>query len=160
PESEASVSFDDSQIAANEWSAWAIPKLNPKTPLASPSGDIDLGLDRFERVWLCLWRLVEGSWSLETLKPETTYRNGAAWQLDLSLDASSWLLQVGGSQVTWRFVSLPGGGPVRVLLTPKDSADPRADALKVVVTGFRADAEMLLEFLARDAIRATDALAR
>lgn len=155
----AEVTFTDSRIAPNEWSAWAVPKLNPKTPLAMARGDMDLGLDRFEKVWLRLWKFEQGAWTQEKLKPEATYRNGAAWQLDLTLGQLSWLLQIGGSKVTWRFVALPGGGPARVLITPKDSTDPRADALKVIVTSFRADAEALLEFLARDAMRAVDALA-
>lgn len=154
-----SVRFNDSRIAPNEWSAWAIPKLNPQTPLARAERSIDLGLDRFDKVWLRLWRFDRETWKKQTLQPEQTYRSGAAWQLDLRLDAAPWLLQIGGSLVTWRLVSLPGGGPARVLITPKDSNDPRADALKVVVTGFRADAETLLEFLARDALRAVDALA-
>ena len=154
---EDGVSFSDSRIAPNEWSAWAVPKLNPKTPLVT--GSVDLRLDRFDKVWLRLWKHANGAWNREKLQPDATYRNGAAWQLDLTLAEAPWMLQVGGSQVTWRFVSLPGGGPARVLLTPKDSIDPRADALKVVVTSFRADAETLLEFLARDAIRAVNALA-
>jgi len=158
-ESQATVTFSDSRIAPNEWSAWAIPKLNPRTPLALAGRDIDLGLDRFEKVWLRLWKFTEGAWARETLKPEATYRNDAAWQLDLTLGPAAWLLQVGGSNVVWRFVSLPGGGPARVLITPKDSTDPRADALKVIVTSFRADAEALLEFLARDSMRAAGALA-
>jgi hypothetical protein len=157
--SQTEVTFSDSAISPNEWSAWAIPKLNPKTPLAMARGDVDLGLDRFDKVWLRLWKFSNGTWSQEKLKPEATYRNGAAWQLDLSLGPFAWMLQVGGSKVIWRFVSLPGGGPARVLITPKDSTDPRADALKVIVTSFRADAETLLEFLARDSMRAAGALA-
>src|SRR5262249_37652478 len=126
---QASVTFSDSRIAPNEWSAWAIPKLNPRTPLAKASGDVDLGLDRFDNVWLRLWKFDQDAWHKQRLQPSATYRNGAAWQLDLSLEARPWLLQVGGSTVTWRFVSLPGGGPARVLITPKDSTDPRADEL-------------------------------
>lgn len=158
-QSQATVTFNDSRIAFNEWAAWAIPKLNPKTPLAIARGDVDLGLDRFDQVWLRLWKFSQSGWTLEELKPEATFRNGAAWQLDLTLGPYAWMLQIGGSKVVWRFVSLPGGGPARVLITPKDSTDPRADTLKVVVTSFRADAETLLEFLARDAMRAAGALA-
>jgi hypothetical protein len=157
--SQAVVTFSDSRMAPNEWSAWAIPKLNPNTPLALARGDVDLGLGRFDKVWLRLWKFADGTWMREKVKPEATYRNGAAWQLDLTLGPFAWLLQIGGSRVTWRFVSLPGGGPARVLITPKDSTDPRADALKVIVTSFRADAETLLEFLARDAMRAAGILA-
>jgi len=78
--------------------------------------------------------------------------------MDLELGHAHWLLQVGGSKVTWRFVAVPGGGRARVLITPKDSKDPRADELKVVVTSFRERAETLLEFLSRDAMRSVSTL--
>ena len=52
--SDASVTFSDSTIAPNEWSAWAIPKLNPRTPLALGTGDVDLDLSRYDRAWLRL----------------------------------------------------------------------------------------------------------
>jgi hypothetical protein len=45
------------------------------------------------------------------------------------------------------------------LLTPNESDDPRAEPLKVLVTSFRQDAETLLEFLARDSLRAARSLA-
>jgi|GEM_PF-2107100 hypothetical protein len=153
------LTFSDESLSSNEWSAWAIPRLNARTPLAAARGDIDLNLQRFDNVWLRLWRRQDGVWQQTPLRPDATYRNGAAWQLDLTLEQAAWLLQLGGSKVPWRFVSLPGGGPARVLFTPKDSNDPRSEPLKVVVTSFRSDAETLLEFLARDAMRAADALA-
>lgn len=157
--SQGSVAFTDLRISPNEWSAWAVPKLNPNTPLAMPEGRIDLDLDRFDKVWLRLWRLDRDVWTMEKIAPDAVYRSPAAWQLDLTLSSAPWLLQVGSPKVTWRFVSLPGGGPARVLLTPKDSNDPRADELKVVVTSYRADAETLLEFLSRDSMRAVSSLA-
>jgi hypothetical protein len=156
---EAELTFGDESLSSNEWSAWAIPRLNARTPLAAARGDIDLNLQQFDNVWLRLWRRQDGNWQQAPLRPDATYRNGAAWQLDLTLEDAAWLLQLGGSKVPWRFVSLPGGGPARVLFTPKDSSDPRSEPLKVVVTSFRSDAETLLEFLARDAMRAADALA-
>jgi hypothetical protein len=156
---DANITFSDSEFSANEWSAWAVPKLNPRTPLANSDTLLDLGLNRFSRVWLRLWRFADGAWVLQKLQPSATHRNSAAWQLEFMLDPCPWLLQIGGSQVIWRFLSLPGGGPAKVLITPRDSSDPRADALKVVVTSAQPDAETLLEFLARDAMRAADTLA-
>lgn len=153
------LTFSDSQIAPNEWSAWAVPRLSARTPLAKAPGNIEAAMERFESTWLRLWKFEGESWQQAELKPEATYRNRAAWQLDLSLSPSAWLLQVGGSNVVWRFVSLPGGGPARVLITPTDSHDVRTGELKIVVTGFRADAETLLEFLSRDAMRSANALA-
>lgn len=153
--------FGDEFLTTNDWSAWALPRLNPATPLAMARKDkeLNLRLHRFNKVWLRLWRRIEGSWERRPLNPIATYRSDAAWQLDLELEKTAWLLQLGGSNVPWRFISLPGGGPARVLITPSDSNDPRSDPLKVIVTSFRDDAEMLLEFLARDAIRATDSIA-
>lgn len=155
---DAEATFDDLKIARNEWSAWAVPRLSARTPMTTSADDLDLDLGRFDRVWLRMWKFVEGVWQQETVQPEARYRNGAAWQLDFSLSPHPWLLQLGGSKVVWRFVALAGGGRARVLITPGDSEDPRADALKVVATSFRADAETLLEFLARDAMRAANAM--
>src|SRR6059058_4486215 len=159
--SQQAVIFTDARIYRNEWSAWAVPKLNPRSPLMMSGGEeaLNLDLNRFKRTWLRLWKFVAGAWTREELKPQMSYRSDAAWQIDLTLESVPWMLQIGGSNVTWRFVSLPGGGPARVLMTPKDSRDPRADALKVVLTSFRTDAETLLEFLSRDAMRAAETLA-
>lgn len=153
------VVFKLTDAPANDWSAWAIPKLNPRSRLASPQADLDLGMDEFSRVWLRLWKFKNGEWRRVSVEPVEAHRSRSAWQMDLQLDASNWLMQIGGSKVTWRFVALPGNGRARVLITPKDSSDPRADELKVVVTGFRSGAETLLEFLSRDAIRSMNAVA-
>ena len=115
-------------------------------------------MDEFNNVWLRLWRFEGDVWKREKLSPIDERRSNVATQMDLVLGKASWLLQIGGSKVTWRFVALPGGGRARVLITPKDSKDPRADELKVVVTGFRERAETLLEFLSRDAMRSVNAL--
>jgi len=155
---EASVTFSDAAISRNEWAAWAVPKLNPRTPLARPESPADLGMDEFNNVWLRLWRFEGGVWKREKLRPIEERRSKVATQMDLELGHAHWLLQVGGSKVTWRFVALPGGGRARVLITPRDSKDPRADELKVVVTSFRERAETLLEFLSRDAMRSVNAL--
>lgn len=156
--SNASVTFSDATISRNEWAAWAVPKLNPQTPLARPEAPADVGMDEFNNVWLRLWRLEDGAWKREKLRPIDERRSNVATQMDLDLGKAHWLLQVGGSNVTWRFVALPGGGRARVLITPKDSKDPRADELKIVVTSFRERAETLLEFLSRDAMRSVSAL--
>ncbi|MCR4545124.1 hypothetical protein [Delftia tsuruhatensis] len=115
-------------------------------------------MDEFNNVWLRLWRFKEGVWKREKLRPIEERRSKVATQMDLELEQGHWLLQIGGTQVTWRFVALPCGGRTRVLITPKDSQDPRADELKVIVTGFRERAETLLEFLSRDAMRSVNVL--
>jgi hypothetical protein len=156
--SNAWVTFSDAAISRNEWAAWAVPKLNPQTPLSRPEAPTDRGMDEFNNVWLRLWRFKEGAWKRERLRPIDERRSNVATQMDLDLGHAHWLLQVGGSNVTWRFVAVPGGGRARILITPKDSKDPRADELKVVVTSFRERAETLLEFLSRDAMRSVSAL--
>lgn len=156
--SNAWVTFSDAAISRTEWSAWAVPKLNPQTPLARPEAPTDHGMDEFNNVWLRLWRFEDGAWKRERLRPIDERRSNVATQMDLNLGQAHWLLQVGGSNVTWRFVAVPGGGRARILITPKDSKDPRADELKVVVTSFRERAETFLEFLSRDAMRSVSAL--
>lgn len=154
----ARVTFSDAAISRNEWAAWAVPKLNPHTPLARAESPADRGMDEFNNVWLRLWRFQDGVWKREKLRPIDERRSTVATQMDLDLGQAHWLLQVGGSNVTWRFVAVPGGSRARILITPKDSKDPRADELKVVVTSFRERAETLLEFLSRDAMRSVSAL--
>jgi len=155
---EAWVTFSDAAISQNEWAAWAVPKLNPQTPLARSESPADRRMDEFNNVWLRLWRFQDSVWKREKLRPIDQRRSNVATQMDLELGHAHWLLQVGGSKVTWRFVAVPGGGRARVLITPKDSKDPRADELKVVVTSFRERAETLLEFLSRDAMRSVSTL--
>jgi hypothetical protein len=110
-------------------------------------------------VWLRMWTFKTSVWLPSRVETRTSYQNASARQLDFELNEGCWLLQVGGANVPWRFVALPGGGTCRVLLTPNESEDPRAEPLKVVVTSFRRDAEMLLEFLARDSLKAANSMA-
>ncbi|MDB5859728.1 MAG: hypothetical protein JWQ76_3417 [Ramlibacter sp.] len=154
-----SVSFDDARISRNEWSAWAVPRLGEESSLATPELPSGVSIDKFDRVWLRMWTYEAGSWTPSRVEAGQAYRNDAARQLDFELDTRCRLLQLGGANVPWRFVALPGGGSCRVLLTPNESTDPRAEPLKVIVTSFRRDAEALLEFLARDSLRAATAVA-
>src|SRR5207245_1253610 len=131
-----------------------------KSPLVQPeSVPNETGIDRHRRVWLRLWRFENRTWSDVPIVPKAKYRNLLAVQMDMNLDAGSWCLQLGGANVPWRMVSLAGEGSCRVLLTPNDSNDPRAQPLKVIVTSFRPDAETLLEFLSRDSLRAAKSVA-
>jgi hypothetical protein len=154
----ANIQFSDGDIAQHEWSAWAIPRLNVRSSLARRDAPAGPGIAEYDRVWLRLWQRVDGEWQHSRVQPREAYGSKTAKQLELELDATPTLLQIGSSKVPWRLVSLPTGGSCRVLLTPGDSADPRADPLKVLTTGFRSDAETLLEFLVRDELRAATAL--
>jgi hypothetical protein len=156
----AQVSFNDSSINRNEWSAWAVPRLGERTSLASSQDAPNLRIDKFDRVWLRMWTFENSVWLPSLVETRASYQNDSARQLDFELNNRCWLLQIGGANVPWRFVALPGGGTCRVLLTPNESDDPRAEPLNVVVTSFRRDAETLLEFLARDSLSAANSVAK
>ena len=153
------VSFDDARMSHNEWSAWAVPRLGENTSLATPELPASVSIEKFDRVWLRMWSFENSAWLPTRVEAHQTYQNDSARQLDFELNERCRVLQLGGVNVPWRFVALPGGGACRVLLTPNESSDPRAEPLKVVVTSFRRDAEALLEFLARDSLRAANAVA-
>jgi len=153
------VSFSDAKIANNEWSAWAVPRLNRRTSLDLSNREETSNIGRYRNVWLRVWRFDSGVWHPTPMTPRMQYKSAVAKQVDLELEALPYLLQLGSSDVPWHFVALPGGGPCRVLFTSNDSSDPRSDPLKVVVTSFRTDAETLLEFLCRDAMRAARTMA-
>lgn len=159
PNSTSAVTFSDANIARNEWSTWAIPLLNSRASAVSvkrPSGHT---IEDYLKVWIKVWQFEQGKWHSMPIIPRMQFGSDVARQVDLELDAKPHILQVGGSAVPWRFVALPSSGPCRILLTPNDSKDPRADRLKIVVSSFRTDAETLLEFLARDEVRAANTMA-
>jgi hypothetical protein len=152
----AEVRFTDDAISQNEWSAWATPRLNEKSALNYTPTQLSIGT--FDHVWLRLWKFENGLWKETPFNASAQYRNETARQVDFSLDPMPYMLQLGGTDVPWRLVSLPGNGRCRVLLTPNNSTDPRAEPVKIIVTGFRPGAETLLEFLSRDSLRAAKAL--
>jgi hypothetical protein len=96
---------------------------------------------------------------LARIKPDMQYKSDQARQLDLVLGNQPHMLQIGGEDVPWQLVSLPSGGPCRVFVTPNVSRDPRSGPLRVLVTSSRQGAEMLMEFMARDSMRAASAIA-
>lgn len=153
------VTFSDAHISQSEWSAWAIPRLATHSQLTGGDQSVEGGIDHYANVWLRIWRFKNAQWSTVSIAPEMQYKNEAARQVDLHLGRYPHLLQIGGSDVPWRFVSLPGGGPCRILLTPNSSKNPRADPLKVIVTSFRLEEETLLEFLTRDSVREATTMA-
>lgn len=80
----AEIAFTDSTIARNEWSAWAVPRLNPRSSLARPESSPGVSIDRYDHVWLKLWQFINGSWVRAQVTPTAQYRNDAAKQLDFS----------------------------------------------------------------------------
>jgi len=162
----AAVNFTDEMVGEDAWAKWAAPRVPyARVPMSSSrsEGRVDRGdaVDRFGNVWLRLWTHTASGWALVDGMPRSSSESNAkARQMDLQLGPGSHLLQVGGAQMPWVFVSLPGNGPCRVYLTPNPAADAMNLPLKLVVTSFRPEAETLVEFLSRDALRAADSIGR
>jgi hypothetical protein len=157
------VDFDDDDIAGSAWATWAVPRLNPESRLVDTA--VAKSVLQTARIpphddnWMRLWRFDNGRWNEARIVTTDRRRDADALQIGLQLGEAGWCLQVGGPRVPWLNVVLPGSGACRVLVTPNDSSNPTALPLKVIVTGFRADAEMLMEFLTRDSIRAAKSVA-
>lgn len=155
----ASVRFSDETVGADDWAKWAAPRIASRTTRAQLDRAGESVISRFKNVWLRLWTNTGSEWKMvDGLPRERREENSTARQFDLLLGEGSHLLQIGGAQVPWVFVSLPGKTPCRVFLTPNESSDPRSLPLKVVVTSFRPEAETIVEFLSRDALRAAESV--
>lgn len=160
-EGEAVAVFSEEHSSYSHWSAWAVPRLGkPRTgPSSNGSLPPEIHLDHYAKVWLRFWSFKDAKWEVARIRPIMQYKSDEARQLDVNLPNEPHLLHIGGVDVPWQFVSLPSGGPCRVFITPNQSCNPRSGPLRVVVTSFRAGAEMLLEFMARDSMRAASAIA-
>lgn len=152
----ASVQFSGAELGGAAWAKWATPRLGQSGGLTR-SSPASRRIDRLKYVWLRLWSHHPEGWRVrEGIPSLRTERGEDARQIDLQLSAGAHLLQLGGAQMPWVFVALPGDGPCRVLLTPNPAVDPKTLPLKIVVTSFRPEAESIAEFLSRDALRAAD----
>jgi hypothetical protein len=160
PDGVADVVFSEAKSTTGEWSAWAAPRLGrTRTAGLDGSPPSEVLLDRYAKVWLRFWTIGTDGWEFARIEPDMQYKSDQARQLDLVLDGKPHLLQIGGEDVPWQFVSLPSGGPCRVFITPNVTRDPRSGPLRVLVTSSRQGAEMLMEFMARDSMRAASAIA-
>jgi hypothetical protein len=160
PDGVADVVFSEAKSTSGEWSAWAAPRLGRRRGVQlDGSTPPEVLLDRYAKVWLRFWSFGSDGWELARIKPDMQYKSDQARQLDLVLGDDPHLLQIGGEDVPWQFVSLPSGGPCRVFITPNVSRDPRSGPLRVLVTSSRQGAEMLMEFMARDSMRAAFVIA-
>lgn len=149
---EARVTFDDEDLAGDEWAKWALTRSR-----RAPAGQASIS--KFDNVWFRLWTQAGAVWEPSSELPRTnSVSNAAARQVDLELgDERPHLLQFGGAHVSWTFVSLPPGR-CRVYFTANPEPHSTSLPVKLVVTSFRPEAETLLEFLSRDSLRAADAM--
>ncbi|WP_288251611.1 hypothetical protein [uncultured Hydrogenophaga sp.] len=159
----ARVVFSDQLVSVDPWSSWAasrIPKTQTFARASRSSNNADESLHKFQNVWLRLWQRSASGWSYEEQLPRhSVKRSESIAQLDLDLSEGGHLLQLGGQLMPFVFVSLPGNGTCRVLLTPNASTGGNKNLpLKVVVSSFRPKAEMLVEFLSRDSMQAAKAI--
>src|ERR1051326_2914206 len=149
----AEITFTDTNFAGERWSAWAIPRLYRRPRQADSLDVTKVTIADYNAVWLRLWQFTERqSWDEVQIDLRAQRSNDDGKQIDLELARRPYLLQFGGTLLPWQLVSLPGGGACRVLITPTSLDTAREHSLSVVVTGFSADAEMLLEFLSRNAL--------
>jgi len=143
--------FFGGPISRNEWAAWAVPRLGAAT--AAPQAD-GRRISFFSDAWMQIWRyeVQSNRWLARPVHFNEARRGegDSTLMVQLDLDAAPHMLQVGGTALPTKLFSLPAPGPCRVLLTPNLSKDPRADPLKVAVTGDRSAAESLIEYLVRD----------
>jgi hypothetical protein len=146
-ESTVELSVLDDYASPNEWLNWSRPlvrlgRLRHLHFNSTAIGDL----------WIGLWQKTDVGWAPTTLNPQQHQTEPYATQFDLQLATGGYLLHVGGTKLAWRFVAIPGGGLVRILLSPNPSTDPRAEPVRITWSRLKPDEEALLAFLASDAI--------
>lgn len=152
----AEVEISDDSLPGDSWAKWAV--IRSALNQASPEPLTKLG-----NVWLRLWTysIVDGWQATTDLPSSNTQANVFAKQVDLEAASpnQSRLLQFGSPKLPATFVSLP---PSRCRLYFTTNPDPDSTNLpvKVVLTSYRPEAETLLEFLARDSLRAADSISK
>lgn len=152
----AEVQINDDSLPGDSWAKWAVTR--SALTQASPQPLAKLG-----NVWLRLWgHSDEEGWQpIADLPSSNTRANDFAKQVDFDSAAAmqSRMLQFGGAKLPATFISLP---PTRCRLYFTINPDPNSTSLpvNVVITNFRPEAETLLEFLSRDALRAADSVSK
>ncbi|SEM93131.1 hypothetical protein [Pseudomonas sp. ok266] len=111
-------------------------------------------------IWLRLYQSIYDAdappyWKVADLGVQHVRPKSDSWQIELNLPHGQWMLQVGGEFVRWRFTTLPTG-KMRILISPPST---RLIDIDITITSDRENADNLIEFLARDSLRAADAIA-
>lgn len=151
---EASVHFSADDLPGETWAKWALARSAPSKAAPKP-------LARLGRVWFRLWSRDGVHWlSSRQLPRSNSMFSGAARQVDFDLpESTQHLLQFGGTHVPWSFVALPPGRS-RMFFTTNSEPTSGSLPVKVVLTRFQPEAETLLEFMARDSLRAADSVSK
>ncbi len=156
------VVLNDDLRSPHEWLQWVTPFRSLDhfwvDQRADPSESEPRRPDRhIGQVWATLWRLdEEGQWTAEQADTFDHQRDKGMQQFTIEVPRMPHLLQIGGAEVSWRLVSLPTGGPVRVALTR--SADAQGDALEITIGRGRPDNELIMSYLARGEVAEAERL--
>lgn len=150
----APIEMFQKYASPNEWLAWSRPQIQ-----LGKLTTLTVALQNFGNVWARLWQHAAGAWMTIPMVPKRLEQETYAAQFEVELNKAGYLLQIGGDTLPWRFVALPGGGTVRILMTPNTSDDPRADPLRVAISRFNPTEEMLLTYLLHDRIQDAETLA-
>lgn len=110
----------------------------------------------FQSTWLRLWTYHNQTWSVDALPLQASGQDQAVinYCLDVSDAAAQQVrvLQLGGTQVPWRFVALPPASRLEVLIGPaQESAEgdhTPGDTLSVAIASHNWNAETLLRYVA------------
>ncbi|MCX7250893.1 MAG: hypothetical protein NTX37_05240 [Burkholderiales bacterium] len=151
---EASVQFSADDLPGETWAKWALARSAPSKAAPKP-------LARLGSVWFRLWSHDGVHWLQSKQLPRSNSMSGsAARQVDFDLpEATQHLIQFGGTHVPWSFVALPPGRS-RMFFTANPEPTSGSLPVKVVLTRFQPEAETLLEFMARDSMRAADSVSK
>ena len=143
------VHMNAGKLSPHEFHAWAYLNKNarhrPKRSLAHPD---------FEGAWVRLWRRHgTGEW----IVVGSELKDGSTWDDDgvnyrLSAFGGMQMLQVGGPEVPWKCVALPGAQDLRVLIRPANGPVGDVHPLDVVVSTNNTGAEAILSMLTSGAI--------
>ena len=154
------ITFSDMEIENHEWAAWAAPRLKQNEIVTHKNKNKKDNIESHPNTWLIIWKLDGDQWIKLRLAPKIQFKSKTSRQIDFVLDKNSYLLQIGGPNIPWRFVTLPSGGTCRIFLKLNDTSDQRLDPLDILVSGFSLDAEALMEFLTRNAVSSVKTMAR
>lgn len=142
------VRFDMRGISPKDTQNWAY---FSQRSMQAPASDNYLKEDKYDGAWLRLWRLQEDDlWLLH----ELPYLSDSSWDghgVTYAFEAPSGtsLLQVGGPQIPWKFIGLPPGQKVRVLIRPATGKAAHVHPLDVTATTGNLKAAGLLTLMQR-----------
>lgn len=101
-------------------------------------------------VWALLWEFRGKEWIPSKLKPTSLNRDHGIRQIEFSLPKRAHLLQIGGEGVSWRLVSLPSAGLVRVAFT--ESQPEIEDTVQLTIGRETPGDEIVMSYLTRGAL--------